>query len=912
MTKKSRRRPAQFQRENFRFIRGLISFFDFRQGRHIQKPLADKKIESTRYEGAGYSRSKLDSLRSFHDKHGGNLVDEIKEDQVNLCPTSVKILMEEEISQRPKKKVASVKAKSVRSTVKNEVYQKDVSPNRSKNLSVISDGQLDNLMGSLSLDGHLSDSTDSTGSSLLKYDIAAFLIELYSYTCQGIHSDSNNKFSFLPTSGSIGPNIRNHLDELDDHLDQKISFFQRTLADVAQAIICEKSMAGNRQLNKQCVVHSKEFMDALDTLNSDKELFMKLLQDPNSLLLKHIQGLQCSQVGKLSKPQSDKCFENVWKLRKENDSKGKCKESDINHLCHKQNRYNFFRKGDKSKVTKPTSEHKSSEDSIKIVVLEPRSARNQNCPRTITPSTSLESQCFLKHGEQKEKNVSHFSLKNIKRRLRHIIGESKLARHVISMDGILHKIPVRSNESADTCKRISSKIVVANSASNPYCDTKQLSYDSLSINNSKFDVITEECKVRRKSHVSSSRSESFTYEKAKKHLAEMLDNRLDILPRAQISKSLERVISLPRYIELYPRSSSQKDKELTMLPEETENSSLQNLLQDKTDTLGPSRTTLEHSSCSLSTQNDELELLILNPESVDTSMQDKSCIGEDSTSEEFQGAVDTKSTVECNYFNVPLESIRNESPTVVNKMYEEERKCNILQGQVSSEESPQTVAQPRFEKPEQPSPVSVLETFISEDSTSPLSDIIIKIHGRVSYEDCNGYKTTLSSPYAKDKLTDCLHDAQARFAYIKAVMVASGLTDKFSGRWDATDQLLEPSLYDELEVFPQDDAKLLFDCISEVLVEMHEKYLKFTPRLSFIKQNVLSAPQGERLIQQVSKCVDQHLHIQLPNTLNQVIRKDLDNRSWMNLRRETEIVTSEMYESILDDLVDETIYDLWF
>ena len=36
---------------------------------------------------------------------------------------------------------------------------------------------------------------------------------------------------------------------------------------------------------------AEEFTDALQTLNSNKELFLKLIQDPNSLLMKHIKKL---------------------------------------------------------------------------------------------------------------------------------------------------------------------------------------------------------------------------------------------------------------------------------------------------------------------------------------------------------------------------------------------------------------------------------------------------------------------------------------------------------------------------------------------------------------------------------------------------------------------------------------------
>ncbi|CAI9768852.1 unnamed protein product [Fraxinus pennsylvanica] len=41
---------------------------------------------------------------------------------------------------------------------------------------------------------------------------------------------------------------------------------------------------------------SKEFMDALQTLSSNKDLFLKLLQDPNSVLVKQMQNLDDAQL----------------------------------------------------------------------------------------------------------------------------------------------------------------------------------------------------------------------------------------------------------------------------------------------------------------------------------------------------------------------------------------------------------------------------------------------------------------------------------------------------------------------------------------------------------------------------------------------------------------------------------------
>ncbi|URE07797.1 hypothetical protein MUK42_02971 [Musa troglodytarum] len=119
---------------------------------------------------SGYSKIKLDSLRNFQNRHKGSLVDEIREDQVDLGTMSVKIHMEEEMFQHPQKKITNEEAQRVTSKLQNE-----------------------------------------------------------------FHPEKNYK-------RSEKLKIDSHLDEHDDHLDQKISFFQKTLADVAQAIISQKPM----------------------------------------------------------------------------------------------------------------------------------------------------------------------------------------------------------------------------------------------------------------------------------------------------------------------------------------------------------------------------------------------------------------------------------------------------------------------------------------------------------------------------------------------------------------------------------------------------------------------------------------------------------------------------------------------
>ncbi|RWW19593.1 hypothetical protein GW17_00016332 [Ensete ventricosum] len=247
------------------------------------------------------------------------------------------------------------------------------------------------------------------------------------------------------------------------------------------------------------------------------------------------------------------------------------------------------------------------------------------------------------------------------------------------MDGVLHRIPVRSNYTGVSSKLINSESTVASLASSSSHDAKKLS-ESLSLdkrNDKKIDL--EECQVNINSNISSSRSQFSIYEEAKKHLAEMLGTRADSLPATQTSESLGRVLSLPRYNELCPTV-----EELIMSPEETGNPSLQQLEQEgATNILSLARENLEFSSFPVSMPSDDLKFGILNTQLVDTSIPELPCIVEDLNdkvqgSTEILEAADTEGIVQSNHSDVPLESSRREI-IVATKICKESA---AMQGQV--------------------------------------------------------------------------------------------------------------------------------------------------------------------------------------------------------------------------------------
>ncbi|XP_074581290.1 uncharacterized protein LOC141837807 isoform X2 [Curcuma longa] len=876
MAKRSKRRPAQPQRNNVGCMWGLISLFDFRRGHPTQKLLSDKRHGSSRQTGTGYSKIKLDSLRNSHET--GSLVDEIRQDQASLGLASVKELIEEEMF------LSLIKKISMDETQREVPLRRNYKP-RSQKSNLIHGNQGKNVMAvSGSLDGIHSGSMDLTETSSLTFDIPAILLDLESYTGQQANVGSNDEFDSLPSLESTS-------------LDEKISFVQHTLADFAQIIAGQKSIVEG-QNHGQLVVQPKKLIDQLDDTNSDKELFMKLLQDPDSFLLKFIQNLYDVQVKKTSKLGSERYSENVALLAEENGNSGKSNESDSNQSLQKQKRYNFFWRKDKLKATEQNS---SSEASNKIVVLRPNRVRSLNSSFIIAPGSSPQSHHALKYNETGERIASNFSIKEIKRKIQQIFCESRQT-HAISMDGVLHRIPVRSTDYGDLSELIHGGSAAASSVSH-CCDVNKLP-GSFDLDNISKKISSEEkFEVDGNSHISrsASRSESFIYEEARKHLADLLDTRVDGSPRVQASEPLVKLLSLLNFNELSPASSPQRD-EFAMSSKETGDFSLRHLDQG---------------------------------EVAETSSMEVTHVGKDLNMEgntEIIEMVDTESIVDSNELAIPLESSGSEL-IVVNEIYEEEsitspgsdafgeQSSTLVQ---SSKLRPSNIAGENLitlesinEKPEQPSPVSVLEPFVSDDINSPDSadfdnyDNQVR-HQQAVHEEGNNFVGIVESPDSNVRLRDYLQDYQARFDYVEAVLEASGLTNEFPRQLDMEDQLLEPSLFNEIGIFfcfLQDDPKLLFDCMNEVLLEIHERFLKCTPWLSFIKQNVLPVPLGGSLIHEVRRGLEWHLRIHLPNTLDQIVKKGLEGQCWIDLRFEAENITNKLCDAILDDAVKEIVCD---
>ena len=158
-----------------------------------------------------------------------------------------------------------------------------------------------------------------------------------------------------------------------------------------------------------------------------------------------------------------------------------------------------------------------------------------------------------------------------------------------------------------------------------------------------------------------------------------------------------------------------------------------------------------------------------------------------------------------------------------------------------------------------------------------------------------------------------MEDEESAFEYVEAVLLASDLNwEEFLSRWLSSDQILDASLFDEVELFSSQsfqDQKLLFDCTNEVLEEVCQHYFGCSPWVSFVKHNIRPIPRGKDLIHEVWDGVEWNLLSQpSPRILDQIVRKDMEKpRTWMDLRSNVESIAIEIGETIFEEFVEDAI-----
>ncbi|XVE81294.1 hypothetical protein DITRI_Ditri15bG0052400 [Diplodiscus trichospermus] len=925
MAKRSHRHPMRHEKDQLGCMWGLISMFDFRTGRSTQRLLSDIRNGNRKADGVGNSGNKLD-MTSSGDNCPGTLDGEEKTTAIDACKPSVKKLLEEEMSgEKVAKEEANnseVEAKQIDSWQGDSTRKNRKRKNKTRKKS--SGNSLDmDAAENLVLEGScLRNSEQQTTRSL---DIDNLMEEF----CQKIHQKRINCVNHdQPAEGQM-------------QLNQKSSGFEERLSEAIKFLVSQKLLNGNQLTEDGELQTSKEVMDALQILSLDEELFLKLLRDPNSLLVKYVQDLPDAQAkDEESRPLAGSNFseqESVG-LRQSNES-----------VNRKQR--NFFRRKPKSLERDISDGNNVSQASNKIVILKPGPTGMQTSETGSCLGSTPESQYIIGHRQPNGRVGSHFFLAEIKRKLKHAMGRDQ---HRIPPDGISKRFPgeQQNSDSGGVKENIG-----MNSPTKDHFFIERIARPSMCVKTGektsklKGSELGTECETTDFSR----QRVSNIYVEAKKHLSEMLtkgDENVDP-SSGQVPKTLGRILSLPEY-NSSPVDSPGRSSEPSFITakmrlarsdkfqEVSENNQL-NLVSH----LSPLAENTQSQPCiSGNKTSNEVQGDNAISNNLDTCLNsDKedqiSCSTKDEMSSEAV-IVAAVSVVKATEMMIQEESklLDASSETSGSSITADEKNVDICEvcdenqypqclKQNSSEEEQRTLspsASPSNSSvtkkseylesvtdiQERPSPVSVLEPMFSEDVISPAS---IRSHSgetsiqplRIQFEECGSLATNQSN-----HIKTCMDDKESIFEYIKAVLQPSSFSwDELYIRSLSSDLLLEPLLLDEVEYLPNQlchDQKLLFDCINEVLMEICGYYFG-SPGVSFVKPNVRPIPNMQNTIQEVWQGVYWHLlPMPLPRTLDHIVRKDLAKTgTWLNLRLDTDCIGVEMGEAILQDLVEDAI-----
>ncbi|XP_043718994.1 uncharacterized protein LOC122666927 isoform X2 [Telopea speciosissima] len=971
MTKKSKRHPLRSEKDQSSCMSGFISLFDFRQGRTTQKLLSERKCRTRHAAGGGYLKSRRNLLTSSDETYSSGDDGDRKIQKVDKAKTSVKKLIEEEMSneQHPKQKVGNAALQETQSDSKNRNHLGKNHKQSTKSCSRACDMHVHDSKASASLEYQPPCDPNSEGPSSNKINLSSVMEQFCNqfHHTQEAHSHNKNGGKFCNVQESNSLEKHNHLDKLIMQLIQSPNISEK-LSEATEAFLNQKFIEAEQQ-NKGH--QSKLLMDALEMLNSNKELFLKLLQDPNSLLVKTIQDLRDAQaVAGRTKP-----------LPEEKSNSKECEKHVGDKKLQRQNVHTFFRRKNKSQNINPSKGSDNSQALDRIVLLKPRPEGERNSGTETSPS--------LRNEEQSVKVTSHFSLTDIRRKLKHVMGERRTEHHWPPMEGVLHRISYIRAESEGS-KGINEEVTERSSPTERNLHIERISSPMnvkgrgkvrqpkyhLPGQSKDYEPITghedaptsvDGQNTNMKNVEESKQRETNIYIEAIKHLADMVSIGKDVdLSSEQIPKTLGRILSLPEY-NVSPRLHPGRDKEhgsvtaqmKVQLHDNTQMIS-ENVWQLKEDNgpgnLSSLRQNIETPLCD---KDDTADRKLQVPDSdsdisrklpPDSKIQESTSSANKDLSPEVDVNAVEVTNIKLPEENIPLEMLSepncvtaidttNQSTDTINIFEEEETyEClkldsyqkNPSSSSASGPSSPSSVLNHKIEdqegindKLEQPSPVSVLDPFIREDSISPGSTVSqpveppiqpLKFH--LGEHDSSAVVSASSDP---ETYVSCMvmEDKKSTFDYVKAVLRISGLRnwDEFLEIWKYSDQLLDAPLFDEVEVLSgqlRKDQKLLFDCINEVLVEMYEHYFGCSPWVSFAKPNIRPIPVGENLIREVWEGIDFHLLPQnQPLTLDRILQKDMAKAGkWMDLRFDIDIVGNEMRDIILEELTEETIYEL--
>ncbi|KAK6263124.1 hypothetical protein QUC31_008940 [Theobroma cacao] len=899
--------PAIYEKYKSGCALGLIHFFDFRQGHSHGKLISDKKRVNRQDKGDGYTRNRSDFLTNEEKDQCRDDALDSKNLGVNSRKPEVKRIIKEEtpVKLQVKKNTAIAEMQNLQFNPKLVGHSKDhrkASKNSKKSSRFPARGCKDRATDGCRQPSNqnMVDKFNNNSASLTE--------------ASGDDEDTNNGGTYSCKSNGGGKHYRHTEINLRVHMNEAVEAF------VNQKLTDGENLDRNELANR-----SKNFIDALEILNSNKELFTKLLQDPNSLLVKHIQGLRDSQA-----------------KNQQHQSSSKAKTS---HCQPK--------------------EAGECEPSNTIVVLKPGM---QNCPDRISNWPSPQSHYSLRKKERSAR-PAFLSFEHMKRKLRHAMRVNKKEQCQMSLDGI-HKSQRDFEQFDEGGKEMSRQANEKISTGKSYLDVRKMSESSPEVNRRDGMGQTENFgsgpsgiggKAASSTESCNGTSNLLTIRHLKgkfhstKHLSEILNSGNEDLSRKQTLRTMDRLMSLPEY-DLLPLLTPGRNKEHRFASPQMRFSPYNNF-----PTANGYKWRVQNEKKSSCLSSSPIKNLGADPMS-DNEKPDDRLQGEKksipgnlspatkvlptvySPSEDLSHKVNQTSVCPGNIMernhadrwgesnalepNGVQNTNTNPRTEAVNTFGDSELlECLKLDSPLGDQTSSSSVdvyssspfhiqraedSDSMTDRAEQPSPISVLEQFFVEDNTSSPSTISLAAEppvGPFCIEELYASLLVESHLDLKSNAGTSTDKQGSLSEYIKAVLQKSGLNwGELSRKCHLSDQMLNSSLFDSVEVWPDKscaDRRLIFGYISEVLLEIYQCYFRCSPWVSLVNPRPRPVLLSKNVVHEVLRHVDWLLFSELPQqTLQQLVEKDLaKSRVWMDTGIDTEEVVTELVDHILEDLV---------
>ncbi|KAH9604117.1 hypothetical protein KSS87_010457 [Heliosperma pusillum] len=889
MAKKSKKRVGRHDKDQAGCMWSLMNIFDFRHVRSSQKLLLDRKRGSKRLDGAVLANIELESLSdSCHICNESKETVQNETSPIDTSKMSVKELMEEEMcGEQDKEQEGTISSECEKLNVVDDKH-----PIKKNRRWIRSKMSLD-----LEADGFV---------------VAGDLVEVQ----RPIHKKHKSCSSV---------DLNEVVEELCSQIQQKDSevfvkqvgdspVVEKQLAEAAKVLV-KHFTNGKSGTSERKIQPSKELTEALQMLNSNKEVFLKLLQDPNSQLVKHLQNLQDIHVeeGKFKVLTGSDLLEQDI---------GTAKQSNFFWRSFKGPERNSSRKSDTTPV-----------DLSRIVLLKPGPLSSKNSDVAASNCSSLpESPKSIKEKDEIQKPSFPFTFAEFMRKLKHVMRKEQRA--------MSHQPSDMQSNLGNRDPKVGGEPIAMASPSRDHFFIERIPRSSVSFRNMDKTGKVKDGKIQIENEqgLTPEQRVSNIYTEARRHLAEIVGNNdVDVDTHGRkVPRSLGRILSYTGYNSpticsprpcVDEKSSSDmqqiNDTHPNQLKQDPENEpcvpSEKPVFEEEIPIMESCTNGLPHQSdVDIPTHKSELPA----PEEITRELEGnllevsvESCSLQDIIKTEH---VDCCVCSEENSHAARSDQVAQWLLTFLDVVFVlqytseeyEHSSCPDSSTLNCSFSGKMDDLDAISDATSRPSPISVLEPLFNEDDISPpgMKNFTAIEPRQIKFEE----DISISAPIGRvpSSISSVDYDKYT-LEFVKDVVQMSGLTwDELLRRSFFSDHFINPSLIDEVDFLPDNlpcDFNLLFEIINEVVIEIC--WLNCGCMLSLARPFVQLSPKGQPIFNEVWKGVSWYLAFEGPTrTLDQIIGKDFANLVvWGDSRLDCENIGIQIQEAILDELVEDTI-----